>query len=92
MLSFRLLRQEKGNDVSTIVFWLVLSRVPVVSTSGVFTPRSLRSRGDKSKNTVEDDSNGPILVNTCLVLVNRFCTIEYGRTTRVLEFLGCGTL
>lgn len=56
----------------------------VLSSNGVFTYEPLRSNGDRSKFAVEDHSN------RCTVLVNKFATIEYGRTPFVLALLDCG--
>lgn len=70
----------------------MLSIVPVVSNIEVFTHRSLRSRGDKSKAVVKDDLKCLILVNKCSVLVNKFCTTKCGRMTHGLKLLGYGML
>lgn len=69
----------------------MLSIVPIVSSSEVFTHKSLRSREDRSKAKVYDNSNCPFFTNTCLVLVNKIFAVKYKGTTHVLELFGCGT-
>lgn len=64
----------------------------VVSSSGVFTHKSLRSKGDRFEATMEDDLNYLVLVNICPILVNMFSIVDYGRTKHIFELLGCGLL
>lgn len=65
MLFFRLFRRWKGKDVLPTTFRLMVSIVLVVSSDKVFTHKSLKSMGDKSKAEMKDNSN-------CSILLNRF--------------------